>query len=264
MARIRTLWAGLIVALLWLTRLPLGRLLPASPPPLGRALWAFPLVGGVVGAAGSGALLLACGLGLPPVVGALIAVAAQIWLTGGLHEDGLADFADGMGGATRPRRLEIMRDSRIGSHGTLALGLAVALRVAALAAMPPAAAAAGLLVAGAMSRAGIVALLAILPPARTDGSGRAAGRAGLPALAGAFGLVFAVCAGISALPGGAMPGPMPGPGAWVAGAIACLAAQGYVARLAARRLGGQTGDVLGAAQQAGESVIYVTIAAFLA
>lgn len=257
MARIRDHFAGLVLALVWLTRLPLSRLLPASHPPLGTALWAFPLAGAVVGGAGAGVLLLAFWVGLPPVIGALVAVAAQVLLTGGLHEDGLADFADGMGGTTRADRFVIMRDSRIGSYGAMSLGLVMALRVGALAVMPPMLAALAMLVAGSMSRAGIVAALAILPPARPDGLGRAAGRAGLPAVVGAYGLTLLLCAGIAMLP------PWPGQSALALAIIACLVAQGYVAHRAARRLGGQTGDVLGAAQQVGECVTLAAITGFL-
>ena len=119
------LWADAVTALVWLTRLPLGRFLPGTPVPLARAAWAFPLAGLAVAMAAAAVLLLADTLGLSAAIAAILAVGMQVWLTGGLHEDGLADYADGCGGATRARSLEIMRDSRIGSYGVLALLLVI-------------------------------------------------------------------------------------------------------------------------------------------
>ncbi|WP_181180926.1 adenosylcobinamide-GDP ribazoletransferase, partial [Paracoccus sp. FO-3] len=151
------LLAQAALALVWLTRLPVGRLLPASPPTLAQAAWAFPLVGLAVGFIGAAVLGLAALAGLPGMVAALLAVGAMILATGALHEDGLADCADGSGGATRERRLEIMRDSRIGSYGVLALVLVTGLRVAAIAALvaQPWLAAAAVAGLAAASRAGM-------------------------------------------------------------------------------------------------------------
>ncbi|MFV0299950.1 MAG: adenosylcobinamide-GDP ribazoletransferase, partial [Paracoccus sp. (in: a-proteobacteria)] len=159
----------LVLALVFLTRLPLGFLLPAHEVPLMRALWAFPLAGAVVGAVSALPLLLLPG---PPLVSAVLAVVLAIWMTGGLHEDGLADFTDGMGGHDRDERLRIMRDPHIGSYGTLALILCILLRVVSIAALGRLA----LIGAAAAGRAAMVAVLGFLPPARRDGLGRAAGR----------------------------------------------------------------------------------------
>ena len=130
-------------------------------------------------AIGALALGLADRLGLPPLVCAGLAVGALVIVTGALHEDGLADVADGFGGgATRERKLEIMRDSRIGAYGAAALALSLILRVAALSALLDhglGAAAAGLILAGAASRAAALAPLALLPAARADGLGAGAG-----------------------------------------------------------------------------------------
>lgn len=247
-----------VLALCWLTRLPVGRFLPDPAPPLQRALWAFPLAGMVIGGAGAAVLALALWLGLTPLIAAVLAIGAQVWLTGGLHEDGLADLADGMGGATRDRRLEIMRDSRIGSYGALALGLTCALRVAALAALPPAQAMLALVACGALSRAGIVAALRWLEPARGDGLGRGAGRPtdGTVAIALALGLAPFFVASFF------------GPGLPFAGAIVavlgCWAGQIAVGIKAKQALGGQTGDVLGAVQQFGEVTAVVALVAALA
>lgn len=234
------------LALVWLTRLPLGGLIGARPRPLAQAAWSFALAGLVVGLAGAAGFF--AGALVSPAVAGIAAVAAMVWITGGLHEDGLADFADGMGGATTARRLEIMRDSRIGSYGALALGLVTALRVAALAGTTGAFA---LLGAAALSRGGMVAGMAALPPARADGLGRAAGRpgAGQVALALALGwLPFAF--------GGSLALALVPP-------LACLGAQALVAAKARRALGGQTGDVLGAMQQAGEVAALLACAALM-
>ena len=115
------------LALMLLTRLPAGRIDPA--PTIAAAAWAFPLAGAVVGVLQALVLIAAIGLGLPMAMAAGLALAAGVLATGGLHEDGLADCADGFGGGRSPaRKLEIMRDSRIGSYGALALILGLGLR----------------------------------------------------------------------------------------------------------------------------------------
>lgn len=131
--------ADLALALAWLSRLPLGRwgarLLGPNPPPLARAAWAFPVVGLILAALASAVLGLALGVGLPAPVAVVLALAAQIGFGGALHEDGLADYADGCGARDRSRALEIMRDSRIGSYGVIALFTVLALRGTALLAL---------------------------------------------------------------------------------------------------------------------------------
>lgn len=213
----------LILALVFLTRLPLGRLLPEREVPLASALWAFPLAGVVVGAISALPLVL-WGTSL---VTATLSVILAVWITGGLHEDGLADFTDGMGGHTREDRLRIMRDPAVGSYGALAMMLSLMLRIVSIAALGPCA----LIGAATFSRATIVLALAVLPPAREDGLGHAAQGAarGQSLVAGAIGLMALLPlgdAGLAALIGG-------------------LVGAGLVIRQARIRLGGQTGDVLG-------------------
>ncbi|MEB3418895.1 adenosylcobinamide-GDP ribazoletransferase [Salipiger marinus] len=222
------------VALMLLTRLPAGGL--ETAPPMARSVWAWPLVGALVG--GIAALVYgAASLVLPPMACALLAMAAAVLATGGLHEDGLADCADGFGGGTtRARKLEILRDSRIGSYGVLALGLVLALRATALAHLPPAQAMTALVAMGAASRALLPLWLRLLPPARADGLGRAA----MGPTRG--GVLVAGLLGLAAL---LLLGPV---AALVTGA-AMLAASAAFAGLALRQIGGQTGDVLGAQQQ---------------
>ena len=231
-------------ALRFFTRLPL----PAAPPrPLdfNRIAWAAPVAGAVVGAVGAGVLALAQFLGLPALVGAALATASLIAATGALHEDGLADVADGFGGGrTRESKLEIMRDSRIGAYGAIALALALILRVSALAATLSHgfwSAAGPLIIVAAVSRAAALMPLALLDPARAEGAGAAAGRLEPVSFAAACGaaLVLAVAAGLFTV----------GAGRAIDAALAGAIAAAAMTALASRQIGGQTGDVAGAAQQ---------------
>src|SRR4029079_4674632 len=144
---------------------------PMAKGELARALWSAPVVGIVVALAGAAVYAVATALHVPPLPAAALAVAATLVLTGGLHEDGLADVADGFGGGgTRERKLEIMRDSRIGSYGVCVLILSFVLRIAALASFGDAGlVAAALVAAHAAARAPIAAFMALVPPARIDG-----------------------------------------------------------------------------------------------
>lgn len=230
--------AELRIAAMTLTRLPVGRVTDPAPG-IATAAWAFPLIGLVIGGLSALAYTLAITAQLPPAFAALVALAAGILVTGALHEDGLADTADGLGGGrTRADKLAIMRDSHIGTYGVLALILALALRGVCLATLPPAIALNALIALAAASRAGMVIALYALPPARTDGLGNAAAAVALvPCLA-------AVAMALTAL--------VLLTGAWPAIAVAMLAAGALVAWLAWRALGGQTGDILGALQQVTE------------
>lgn len=221
---------------------------PHRPPDFTRLPRMLPLAGVIL--ALPAALVLASGwlAGLGPFLAATLAVGIMAMTTGGLHEDGLADFTDGLGaGGDRPRMLAIMRDSRIGSYGSLALILALALRIGALATLLDRiglSAAAGLVVAAALSRLAALAPMVLLPPARSDGLSAAAGRPRRASLgtAGALGLILCLAAlpfGLSLL------------GVVVMGVVSAVAALA-VTGIARRRLGGQTGDVIGACQQAAE------------
>jgi adenosylcobinamide-GDP ribazoletransferase len=231
-------------ALRFFSRLPLrgqGR----APFELGRFAWAAPVVGAIVGLIGAGALAAATLLGLPILLRAGLATAALVAATGALHEDGLTDVADGFGGgATRDQKLEIMRDSRIGAYGAIALTLALVLRVGALAAALRAGfwgAAGALTLVAAVSRAGALAPLMALDPARPDGAGAAAGRLDPSAFVAACvaALVISLTIGLLAV----------GVGRALMGAIAGAMGAAAMTELARRQIGGQTGDVAGAAQQ---------------
>lgn len=232
------------LALMLLSRLPAGRL-PEPAPRFADAAWAFPLAGLAVGVVAAAVMSLALAAGLPATVAAGLALATQIALTGGLHEDGIADLCDGFwGGYDRARRLEIMRDSRIGSYGALGIVLSVGLRWAALAAVPEPATA--LIVAAMASRVAPVALMAWLEPARADGLGHAAASVDGLRVAAAFviGLVPLVVFAQG----------------FAAAVLAALAVTA-LALMAKARIGGQTGDVLGASQQIAEIAVLITLCA---
>lgn len=230
----------ILAALGLLTRLPL----PDHAPRGAAAAWAWPLAGALVGLIGAAAAGAALALGAGPGPAAAAALMAQALATGALHEDGLADTADGLlGGRTRERRLEIMKDSRIGSFGALALLLVTLARWSALAALCAGGHwAAALVATGAMSRVPMAAIMAALPNARDTGLSRLTGRpaAATVALGAALALALAlVLLGWQALP---------------AALLAALPCAGLA--LAARnRIGGQTGDILGASQQIAEATL---------
>ncbi len=202
-------------------------------------VWAFPLVGLAVGLVAAGFAIAATVLGLPEAIAAGLVLAVQIVLTGAMHEDGLADTADGFwGGLNRDRRLEIMKDSAIGSYGVLALILSLGLRWTSLAALLPLGP--GPVVAAAiLSRAVMPFLMLTLPHARRKGLSH---RVGAPTSGRvATGVLLAIALGWLTT----------GP-AIIGAALAAGAAAAIVALLAQKKIGGQTGDVLGAAQQLGE------------
>jgi adenosylcobinamide-GDP ribazoletransferase len=243
-------FAGFLAAAAFFTRLP------ADPHPAGAwrladSAWAFPLVGAGIGSATALVFLLAQLIGLGNWPAALISVLAGIALTGGLHEDGLADTADGfMGGRDRVEKLAILRDSRHGTYGVLALVLSVLLRAAALAAIGDLLhASLALIAAHAASRAALPAAMRGLAPARPDGLGATAGT---PRMSNAI-----VAAAIGAALGLAALGPGRGAVALCLAGLVVFA----TAELARRQVGGYTGDVLGALQQAGEIVILLAASA---
>jgi len=252
--------AALAAALRFLTRLPVPRLGPAddpdAPPPLAATLWAMPAAGALVGSVGAATILLATALGLPPLVGAGLAVSVLLALTGALHEDGFADVADALGGATIERRLAILRDSRIGTFGAAALVMLLLLRTAALAALAADGgwlAAAALVAAGGLARAAALAPATMLPPARPDGLGHGLGRLPRRGLWTAAATAAAIALAVLAAAGAT--------GAWLAAILAAAAAAAVVVRLAARRFGGHTGDVAGAAAAAAETAVVLALAA---
>lgn len=219
---------------------------------------ALPFAALVIAAPGALIALLAALAGVNALLTAALAVTALVMTTGALHEDGLADSADGLfGGHTPERRLEIMKDSRVGTFGALALGLSLLLRVAALAAILQGAGAwavaAAVLVAAPWSRVEGVRILAMTPPTRRDGASAAVGQPERSVLPVAYGLSGA----LALLPVAA--GALPLAGIVLGIALSALASL-WLSRTATRLIGGQTGDILGAAQQLGEIAIYLGLA----
>jgi adenosylcobinamide-GDP ribazoletransferase len=242
------------VALQFLTRVPLPRSLRFEPAWLHASARHFPLVGAAVGAMGA-AVLWGAALWWPLPVAVLLAMSAAVLLTGGFHEDGLADTCDALGGAVdRERALEIMKDSRLGSYGALGLVLVLALKAAALwglaqRGMAMAAVPAWLL-AHAASRAAAVALLHALPYAGDAAHAKAkpmAQQVGRGSLAMAIAWVALLALSLRAVLG--PQGTLPLLAALAGVAVTALVCAGWFRR----RLGGYTGDTLGATQQLAEA-----------
>ena len=243
--------SALAEAAAFYTRLPLGhatrRWSPAATLPV------LPIIGLGVGLAAGLAFAVAQGLGAGPLLAAFIALAVSAILTGALHEDGLADSADGFGpsGIDAERRLEILRDSSIGVFGACALILSFGARAAALAEFGAGAGLLALAAAHVLSRAAIAWPMMALAPARSDGLGAAQGRAGdadvwlTLAIGAALGFLLL----IGRIPGAAIFAPIVA----LAVAIGCAA-------IMHRRIGGYTGDTLGATQQAVEIGVLVVCA----
>lgn len=222
----------------------------APGPGLTRAARAFPIVGALLGLVGGIVYAIAFGLGLPSLVAAILAIAAMALATGALHEDGLADMADGFGGGgTAADKLAIMRDSRIGAYGVIALVLALAAKVGALTDLESTGVVmVALIAAAASSRAVMPAIMAWMRPARADGLGASAGR---PTTNHVFtGIAIAVVLSVVLL-------------GWtgIVALLVCALGGFAVAWLARRQIGGHTGDVLGAAQQLAELFFLLALAA---
>lgn len=258
----RDLAQDLFVCLRFWSRLPVPVLPweadPHGPPDFARACRMLPVAGAVIGAVGALTLWVAHGLGLPAQLAAGLTLACLVYVTGAFHEDGLADCADGLGGGrTRERKLEIMKDSRIGTFGGAALVLSLGLRWAALAALVAShgvvAAALGVVAVAAFSRvAGLTPAIA-LEPARGDGAAQAAGK---PIGAAAW-IAFALACALA----GALVAPAFGLRAFALALVCGLLAAGYMTLIARRHIGGQTGDVAGAAQQLSEIAFLLALAA---
>jgi adenosylcobinamide-GDP ribazoletransferase len=236
----------LLAATQYFTCLPVPAWVGHSAGALTGAIRYLPTVGVLVGGLGA-ALFLLVSLLWPPLVAAVVSTIGTVVLTGALHEEGLADAVDGLGGGqTREQALAIMQDPRIGSFGALALTLALVLKVACLDAAAPPRAALFLVIGHAVSRFGVVLLMASLPYVRETPASRARPLAhevsGISiAVAGIVGLAPVATAGTPALTGVG------------AAAFACMLWGLYLRR----RLGGYTGDGLGAGQQFAELAFYI-------
>ena len=237
----------ILAAAAFLSRVPLPQ--RNAPPNLARAYRAFPLVGALIGAAIGALDLLLLRIGLPAIAAAALTLGAGALVTGALHDDGLADVADGFGGGRdKAAKLEVMRDSRLGTYGVLVLLTAFVAKVGALSALPRAEVILALVTTHALARAPLAVMAATMPYAR-DGLAASVGR---PDPATAFAAsVVAVAIAFLALPANMAMGAV---------IVTAISAMGCAA-LAQRQIGGQTGDVLGAAEQVCEIAVLVLLAA---
>jgi adenosylcobinamide-GDP ribazoletransferase len=239
------------ISILFFTRLPLRHSAPIDSGDVARAAWAFPIAGALVGCVGALTYGMALEVGLPPMTAAALALAATLLVTGCLHEDGLADAADGFGGGQhRERKLDIMRDSRLGTYGVCALVMSLVLRWTAVAAIAsPVPVALALTAAHAAARAALPAFMRFVPLARPNGLSAQAGRPPPRRVA------VAVLLGVLTL------GLSLGFAATMIGLVLAASASLFMAWLSMRQIGGQTGDVLGALEQIIEIVILLTAVA---
>jgi adenosylcobinamide-GDP ribazoletransferase len=234
-----------LIAMQFLTRLPAPKSLDTTQEQLGRASRFFPLIGVLVGAFAALVFLSARNF-LPHSPSVFCALAFAALLTNGFHEDGLADSFDGFGGGwTRERTLEIMRDSRLGTYGVLSLIFLILGKYTFLSVLPPSLAWRSLIVAHVAGRWTVLPLCLWLPYARQEGQGGlVAQRIGVVELLIGSATLLAACFLFS-----------------LRQALACLAACALVTYLSGRyyrsRLGGITGDCLGATNQLTELAVYL-------
>ena len=223
---------SLRAAISFLTVLPVANADGSSGERLGRAY--FPAIGALIGLA-AGATFAILSAVTAPLLAAACAVAFLCVLTGAIHLDGLADTADGLlGGGEPSRRLEVMRDPRLGTFGVTAIVVVLLLDVAALSSMSPARGLAALVVGGALSRLATLSVIAFIPYVRSSGLGVAAWDARHRGLDLVLGSATALVASVIDWRRALIALPFVG--------LTAIA----VAGLARRRLGGATGDVCGA------------------
>lgn len=232
------IFKDIVLALGFMTRLPVPAFSVSKNRRLSQAFWAMPLAGALIGALTAGIFIATSAVGLDHQIAAALALGAMALITGGLHDDGLADFWDGIGGGKTPgHRLEIMRDSRIGTYGVLALVITYALLVGVLSAIASHASDAEtaiiIIVCTMLSRTALAIPMVLLAPARDDGLGKLFGR---PSMANiVVGTLWPLAVAATLAPEMTLVILA----AIVVGAVVTTA-------LARRYLGGHTGDVLGA------------------
>lgn len=241
------------IALQFFTRLTIPRWVGFEPAWLSQAARYFPAVGWLVGLCTAGVYLLAAQV-WPQSVAVLLSTAAGVWLTGAFHEDGFADVCDGFGGGvTAERVLEIMKDSRVGAYGAIGICLLLLGKLALLASLPAGQVAYALLLAHPLSRLLSCSLIWRLDYARQEGKAK-------PLAQHMSGAEFAIAGLTVALPLAALlywqPLLLP-LRSLLAALLLMLLAGAWLARLFVRRIGGYTGDCLGALQQLAEVAFYL-------
>ncbi len=248
------LFTDLMAALMFLSRIPVPwEKISPDPPDLTRAFWAFPLVGLVLGSLSGLAALIAHLLGLSSLLSVIIGISIGIILTGALHEDGLADTIDGLGGgSTNEEKLEIMRDSRIGTYGTIALVICLMLRLGALLSLANESLLymfAGFAVSSSIGRGMIVFLRSMSEPASETGLSTLTEKTEGGILWAALGIAFFSAVVLSPI--------------WVAvfGFALCILLTYLINQFIVKKLGGITGDILGATEQTCEMGFLLLFAA---
>jgi len=248
----QNLAADLRIGISLCTRLPLSPAAPVADGDVARASWTFPIAGLLVGLAGALVYWLAVRANVAPLPAAALTLTATMLLTGAMHEDGFADTADGLGGATRERKLEILRDSRIGSFGACALAASLMLRWSTLADIAePRFVAMALIASHVAARACLPAFMHFVAPVRPDGLSSGAGQPPFSSVAAALVLGISCLLFSLGLKGAML-------------SLLILALAGWsMAGLAKREFGGQTGDVLGAVEQIGEAAVLLVASAIV-
>ncbi|MBN2751229.1 MAG: adenosylcobinamide-GDP ribazoletransferase [Rhodospirillaceae bacterium] len=239
----------LLFAIIFLTRVPLPAGSAARNNPLATAMRTFPLAGAMIGLIGGLTFVAASALGAPHALAGVLGVAATVLLTGALHEDGFADIADGFGGGlTRERKMDIMRDSRVGTYGGAALVLSLLLRATAAGSMAPVDALFAFIAAAALGRGLIPIAMTLNLSARSDGVGASSG---YPTEGSTWtSILLALLIALITL------GPGQGFLCFGVGVVGVCALAG----LAKRQIGGYTGDVLGAGAQLVDILVMITVA----
>jgi adenosylcobinamide-GDP ribazoletransferase len=248
-------FAKFVLAGQFLTRLPIRTDTLFTADRMAQAPRYFPLVGLLVGLAGAGVYWSAALL-FPHVVAVLLSIAASLMLTGAFHEDGLADTFDGIGGGlTRARALEIMKDSRLGTYGSAALLTALAIKAVTLWSMPPVWVCVALPIAHCISRFSAVCVIANSRYVREEGTGK-------PVAAGisATSLIIAGFTALGSVAVGAVLFPVV---SLLSGVVSLCVAHVLMRLFFEPKLGGYTGDTLGAVQQASEIGFYLGLLAWL-
>lgn len=246
----RALIDDILSAFRLLTRLPMPGGGPAAAQMRATSVWAYPLVGAGVGALSALIWFLAQLAGFGLGLSAGLALTAQVLMTGALHEDGLADFADCLGArGGKQAALAVLRDSRIGTYGVIALVLALGLRWGSIAGLALHSVLAGLICSALLGRLAIVALLALLQPARPDGLGARLANPPRASLVAAMALsLLLVALNLPLLIA-------------AASLLAAALAVAITAILARKHIGGYTGDVLGAGEQLAQTAALLVLAA---
>ena len=255
-------WRLLLVAVQFLTRLPVPQFANYNPQWLHQSSRHFPGVGLLVGLLCAGVFWLGSIL-FTPLVAGVISTAFGIKLTGAFHEDGLADSCDGLGGGlTRERTLEIMKDSRLGAYGVLGLVSALLIKISLLASMPLSVAIVALIIGHTASRLLCISLLALLPYGGETEHAKAKPMAQqLTPFQGLLSSGWLLLAGVLVVLLFPNTVQQIGIWQWLLALLLGIVATDYMRRLLHRRLEGYTGDGLGATQQLSEIAIYIGLAA---